>query len=152
MTALGTEWSLGAIGVAKWTGARLRDVLALAGLEDSAAALTSQVVKSALELQSGARLSAGPRRERGRAWSPHGRIARVSFQIDGGAWRSGRLIGPNFPRAWARFEINWLAQPGEHDIRVRATDEFGHTQLEATPWNDHGYLYRGSPPHPIVAL
>ena len=34
--AAGTAWTLGAVGVARWTGVRLRDVLAAAGLSPSA--------------------------------------------------------------------------------------------------------------------
>lgn len=41
----GTQWGLGAIGLARWTGVRLKDVLAVAGMRDSAV----QVMPSGLD-------------------------------------------------------------------------------------------------------
>ena len=110
-----------------------------------------QVVKSALQLPWPARLERGPQRIIGRAWSPHGRIAKVEYRVHPDApWREARLILPNIKRAWVRFEIEWNATLGEHTISVKATDEWGNTQPERVPWNDHGYLYNAVLDHPII--
>jgi hypothetical protein len=40
-------------------------------------------------------------------------------------------------------------RPGDHEVRVKATDERGNSQPEAVPCNDLGYLYGGVVGHPI---
>ncbi|MGH3147645.1 MAG: molybdopterin-dependent oxidoreductase, partial [Rubrobacter sp.] len=114
--------------------------------------LTSQDVKSALELPWPARLQRGRHVVRGRSWSGAGTISRVAYRIDGGAWRSARLFGPNLPGAWARWSFSWDARPGLHEVRVRAADEWGNVQPDEVEWNDLGYLYDGVVGHPIEVL
>lgn len=112
--------------------------------------LTTQVVKSALELPWPATLPAGPRTIRGRSWSGHGRIARVECRIDDGPWRPARIEGANEPLAWARWSLDWDAAPGPHTVRVKATDERGNTQPDTVPFNQQGYLYGGIVAHPVT--
>ncbi len=111
--------------------------------------LGEQVVKSALELPWPATLRPGRQTIAGRAWSASGAIAKVEHTVDGERYREARLIGENVPRAWTRFEFEWDATPGEHAIRVRATDERGTTQPDEVPFNRLGYLYGGVVPHPV---
>ncbi|HEV8045511.1 MAG TPA: sulfite oxidase, partial [Rubrobacter sp.] len=232
--APGTPWRLGAIGVAEWTGAPLREVLERAGIKASArdvmaesldgvrmrrplpvekamddallvyamngetlppdhgfpvrllvpgwaavasvkwlgrlhvaerrlyspwntedyvltggrsgqsrVPLTSQGIKSALELPWPARLERGRHVVRGRSWSGAGSISRVEYRIGEGEWRIARIFGPNVPGAWARWSFLWDASPGRHEVRVRATDEAGNVQPDEVEWNDLGYLYDG---------
>lgn len=114
--------------------------------------VTAQVPKSALEHPWPARLRRGRHILRGRSWSPRGGISRVECRIDGAPWQEARLEGPNLPGAWARWSFGLDARflEGEHEIRVRATDEFGDTQPERAPWNDLGYLYGAVVPHPVI--
>lgn len=247
--AQGTQWKLGAIGVAEWTGVRLSEVLERAGLKKSARdfmpeglddlkvrrpmplskglendtllvyamngqplppdhgfpvrmlipgwigvanvkwvgriqvaeealfsawntesyvligsdykpegqakgpVVTSQVVKSALELAWSAELKAGSRTVRGRSWSGQGRIARVEYSLDGGkTWLQARLGEPNIEKAWVRWDFAWDARPGEYKIRVRATDDKGNTQPDSVPFNEQGYLYGAVVEHPVKVV
>ena len=51
------------------------------------------------------------------------------------------LDEPLGPYAWTPWNFGWDASPGEHELRVRATDESGRTQpAEAEEaWNLGGY-------------
>lgn len=112
--------------------------------------LTSQVVKSALELAWPASLAAGRHTIRGRSWSGQGRIAKVEYRIDDDpAWRPAQLHEPNIPMAWARWSFTWDAPPGGHTIKVRATDDQGSIQPDRVPFNEMGYLYSAIVAHPV---
>jgi DMSO/TMAO reductase YedYZ molybdopterin-dependent catalytic subunit len=112
--------------------------------------LRQQTLKSAVALPWPATLPAGRQRVRGFAWSPAGRISRVEYSIDRGAtWQPATLREPNIRRAWARWDFEWDARPGDHAILVRATDDHGNTQPAATPWNAQGYGYNVPVPHPV---
>lgn len=113
--------------------------------------LSLQSVKSALELPWGGGITSGRRLLRGRAWSPNGKIDRVEYSFDQGkSWQRARLREPNVSRAWVRWDAEWDARPGQHLIRVRATDETGNAQPERVPFNEQGYLYNAVVDHPIT--
>jgi hypothetical protein len=114
--------------------------------------LTSQGVKSALELPWPARLRRGRHEIRGHSWSGSGAVSRVGYSVDGGPWREARLFGPNIRGAWVRWDLAWDARPGRHEIRVRAADEVGNAQPDTVGWNDLGYLYDGVVGHPVSVL
>lgn len=114
--------------------------------------ITEQVMKSALELEWPARLQAGASTITGRSWSPTHRIAKVDVSVDGGPWFPARLRPPNVAGAWVRWSFDWMARPGRHSIRVRATDDSGMAQPERVPWNEGGYLYGAVVDHPVQAL
>ena len=78
--------------------------------------------------------------------------AEMRWEVDGGAWRMARLFGENVPGAWARWSLGWDADPGRHEIRVRATDGAGNAQPNTVGWNDLGYLYDGVVGHPVEVL
>jgi len=113
--------------------------------------LSTQDLKSALELPWGGEVSAERRLVRGRAWSPFGKIAKVEYSLSQGkSWQTGRLREPNIAAAWVRWDFEWQPKPGKHTIRVRATDEKGNTQPDEVPFNQQGYLYNAVVDHPIT--
>jgi DMSO/TMAO reductase YedYZ molybdopterin-dependent catalytic subunit len=112
--------------------------------------LTTQVVKSALELPFPARLRPGRQLLTGRSWSGTGRISRVELSVDGGAWRPVDLAARNEPAAWRQWSTSWVAKPGGHTLRVRATDDHGHTQPDTVPFNRDGYLFGSVVDHPVT--
>jgi DMSO/TMAO reductase YedYZ molybdopterin-dependent catalytic subunit len=112
--------------------------------------LRHQTLKSAVALPWPATLPAGRHRVRGFAWSPFGRISRVEVSLDRGAtWQPATLREPNIPRAWARWDVEWEARPGDHTITARAVDDQGHAQPASIPWNAQGYGYNVPVPHPV---
>jgi DMSO/TMAO reductase YedYZ molybdopterin-dependent catalytic subunit len=86
-------------------------------------------------------LRAGAQRLEGRAWSGWAPIASVEVSTDGGrSWRPAaveRDVGS--PWAWSRFELEWEAAPGSHELRCRAADEAGNVQPDEAEWNLGGY-------------
>ena len=109
-------------------------------------------MKSTLELPWPARLPEGRHVLCGRSWSGYGAISRVEYSVDCGPWRGARLFGENIPGAWARWSFEWDAKPGQHEVRVRATDDAGNVQPDEVGWNDLGYLYDGVVGHPVEVL
>jgi sulfane dehydrogenase subunit SoxC len=115
------------------------------------AVLSSQSIKSALELARDGALPAGRHLIRGRSWSPFGTIAKVEYSLDqGNTWRQARLREPNIARAWVRWDFDWEAAAGRYVIQARATDAEGHTQPDRVPWNEQGYLYNAVVDHPVT--
>lgn len=108
------------------------------------------LVNSALELPWPARLAEGPQEITGRAWSGAGTIASVEYSIDGGEWRPANTRGLNIPRVWLRFAFEWDATPGEHELRVRASDTSGNIQPESVLYNEQGYLCNAVVSHPVA--
>jgi len=65
---------------------------------------------------------------------------RVEVSTDGGrSWSDAKLGQPPSPFAWAPWSFEWYAEPGEHDLCSRATDETGETQPLEQAWNLGGY-------------
>ena len=74
----------------------------------------------------------------GRAWSGNGvRVRRVEFSVDG-AWRDAELEPRASRFAWQGWRCQWSAEPGEHELACRATDEAGDVQPLAPDWNTTG--------------
>jgi DMSO/TMAO reductase YedYZ molybdopterin-dependent catalytic subunit len=114
--------------------------------------IRGQVMKSALELATPARLRAGRVVLTGRSWSPDARIARVEVSTDGRTWSDASLREPNLPGAWVRWSFLWNPAPGSYRVRVRATDGRGRIQPDEVPWNERGYLYGGIVEHPVEVV
>jgi sulfane dehydrogenase subunit SoxC len=113
--------------------------------------LTTQVVKSAFELALPGALPAGEQVLTGRSWSAEGSIRSVDISFDGGAtWRPAELTGRNVRQAWAQWSIPWLATPGEHVLKARATDTAGNTQPDTSLFNDNGYLFGAVVNHAVT--
>ncbi len=76
----------------------------------------------------------------GRAWSGWGLVERVEVSPDGGAtWGDATLDEPVSEFAWRGWTWAWDAEPGEHELCVRATDSTGRTQPDEPEWNYDGF-------------
>jgi sulfane dehydrogenase subunit SoxC len=76
----------------------------------------------------------------GRAWSGWAPIERVEVSVDGGrSWADASLGEPVSAFAWRGWSHPWQAEPGDYELRSRATDAAGNTQPEAAEWNLEGY-------------
>jgi DMSO/TMAO reductase YedYZ molybdopterin-dependent catalytic subunit len=71
---------------------------------------------------------AGPCTLAGVAWAPTRGISKVEVQVDNTPWGVARLAAPLSNDTWRQWAFPWLATPGHHLIRVRATDGQGQTQ------------------------
>lgn len=71
----------------------------------------------------------------GVAWAQNRGIAKVEVQIDDAPWAEARLARAISKDTWVQWVYDWDARPGEHTLRVRATDATGQTQtaFEAPP-------------------
>ncbi len=85
----------------------------------------------------------GPVEVRGIAWTGTGLVRHVEVSVDGGPWRLAELEGPEHEGSWRLWTFAWQAKPGQHTLRVRATDSSNQTQPETPPWNKSGYLWNG---------
>ena len=68
----------------------------------------------------------------GVAWAQHTGVAKVEVQVDGGPWQEAALADTVSADTWRQWYWNWPATPGDHAVRVRATDAAGRTQT-STP-------------------
>jgi DMSO/TMAO reductase YedYZ molybdopterin-dependent catalytic subunit len=76
----------------------------------------------------------------GRAWSGFGDIAAVEVSTDGGLTWGPAEVGQAADAAmWVGWRFGWRAEPGEHELRCRATDTAGNTQPVRADWNHGGY-------------
>jgi sulfane dehydrogenase subunit SoxC len=77
----------------------------------------------------------------GRAWSGWGEIVWVGVSTDGGeTWAEAEIEDElDSPWAWRRWEYQWQAEPGEHELCCRARDEAGNEQPLQPAWNLGGY-------------
>ena len=92
-------------------------------------------------VKDGDKLSAGTVQIGGIAWAPHRGIERVEVSTDGGeTWSDASLAAQLDIDAWRQYVYDWEAQPGEHTLKVRATDGEGETQTKTE-----------APPHPSGA-
>ncbi len=79
----------------------------------------------------GDRLQAGTVQIGGVAWAPTRGIERVEVSTDDGEnWDDATLATQLDVDAWRLWIYDWDARPGEHTIKVRATDGDGETQTE----------------------
>jgi len=78
----------------------------------------------------GASLAAGTTAVAGVAWSPPVGIMSVEAQIDDEPWLECRLGDVTSDNTWVQWVLDWDAAPGDHVIRVRATDRNGVTQTD----------------------
>ena len=86
-------------------------------------------------------VSTGAHTLAGRAWSGWGPIRRVEVSTDGGVtWADARIEEGPSPWAWSSWSFDWIAaEPGEVELRCRATDAAGHGQPDEPEWNVGGY-------------
>lgn len=74
----------------------------------------------------------------GVAWAQHVGIDRVEVSVDDGPWEATELAGEDTVDTWRQWVYRWDATPGDHRLRVRATDRTGATQTSerAEPFPD----------------
>jgi sulfite oxidase len=107
-------------------------------------AITALGVKSIVARPSdGATLTRGPVRIYGAAWAGEGDIVKVEISTDGGQnWNEAALGKERAHYAWRLWSYTWAPEnPGEYQLRSRATDTLGRIQPERAFWNPAGYLY-----------
>jgi DMSO/TMAO reductase YedYZ molybdopterin-dependent catalytic subunit len=80
----------------------------------------------------GASLGAGTVAVAGVAWAPDRGISGVEVQVDDGGWEPAEIGTPISDATWVQFVHRWPATPGEHVLRVRATDGDGVVQTDET--------------------
>jgi DMSO/TMAO reductase YedYZ molybdopterin-dependent catalytic subunit len=112
-------------------------------------AITTLPISVLTELPWPARLRPEPQMIRGRAFAGEDAIAAVEYRIDDAPWRPADLGSPEIPGAWVRWQFAWNPEPGDHVLRVRATDARGNTQPDASEWNELGYLQTSVLSHPV---
>ena len=112
-------------------------------------AITEMPVMSVIDLDWPAQIEPGHTVIRGRSFAGESQVQHVAYSIDDGPWQLARLLSPNIAACWVCWEFEWNAPPGEHTIRIRATDAKGRTQPDSVPWNHHGYLYNAIVQHPV---
>ncbi len=78
--------------------------------------------------RSGAEVVAGDVRVGGVAWSQQTGIQAVEIALDGGAWQPAELAGVPSDDTWVQWAATVQAAPGDHIVRVRATDKTGQVQ------------------------
>ncbi len=91
-------------------------------------------ISSRIDVPKGfARLPAGPVVVAGVAWAQQTGISAAEVSIDGGAWAPAELATEDNIDTWRQWRYEWDAtdaEPGSHQIRVRATDATGEVQTE----------------------
>ena len=99
-------------------------------------------------------LPPGPCTLEGRAWSGHGRIARVEVSTDGGgSWREATVGQAASSFAWAPWTYRWdPPAPGRYQLCCRATDEAGNAQPMEPGWNTGGYSNNAVQRVPVTVL
>ncbi len=105
----------------------------------------------------------------GVAWAGDDAVESVEVSTDGGeTWNEAEFMRPSIgPYSWRLFRYMWEAEPGDHTLVSRATDENGYTQpatvsdpdAEAAnnaaimndeyPWNQKGYGNNAYMPHAV---
>ncbi|MFI5843346.1 molybdopterin-dependent oxidoreductase [Catenuloplanes sp. NPDC051500] len=72
----------------------------------------------------------GPVTVAGVAWAQHTGVTRVEVSVDDGAWSDATLAAGVSADTWRQWTFPWQATPGDHTLRVRATDATGAVQTE----------------------
>ena len=78
----------------------------------------------------GDRLDAGTVAIAGVAWAPDRGVSAVEVQVDDEGWKPATISAPISDATWVQFVHNWEATPGDHRLRVRATDGNGEVQTD----------------------
>ena len=74
----------------------------------------------------------GPTAIAGVAWAPSRAIEKVEVQVDDEDWVEAELSRETTINSWRQWMVTWNATPGEHQVRVRATDGTNTTQTSET--------------------
>lgn len=81
----------------------------------------------------------------GVAWAQHTGIAGVEVAVDGGSWQAGEIADPGTDDTWVQWRAVVDVEPGDHVVRVRATDKAGlvQTGVEREPAPDGSTGWHG---------
>ena len=77
-----------------------------------------------------AKVPAGKVAVGGTAWAQTRGITKVEIQVDDGDWMEAELSTEASLVTWRQWSYQWDAAPGQHYIKVRATDGTGEVQTE----------------------
>ncbi|GIG89582.1 molybdopterin-dependent oxidoreductase [Plantactinospora endophytica] len=89
--------------------------------------------------RAGRTLPAGEVVVAGVAWAQHVGIRQVEVRVDDGDWQPATLAATASTDTWVQWSWRWPATPGEHTLRVRATDASGAVQTgQARPVDPDG--------------
>ncbi len=77
---------------------------------------------------SGDDVPSGATRIAGVAWAQHTGIDAVEVAVDGGAWTAAELAAEPTIDSWVQWTTTVDLTPGDHTVRVRATDRAGTVQ------------------------
>lgn len=77
---------------------------------------------------SGDEVPAGTVQVGGVAWAQHTGISAVEVSVDGGEWQGAALAGVPSSDTWVQWAVSVEVEPGDHLVRVRATDSHGEVQ------------------------
>ena len=74
----------------------------------------------------------------GTAWQQHTGIRAVEISVDGGSWRPAELARVPGVDTWVQWRSSAELDPGDHQVRVRATSDAGdvQTSVRADPVPD----------------
>jgi hypothetical protein len=64
----------------------------------------------------------------GVAWAQQTGISAVEVSIDGGEWQGTAVSSPPTVDTWVQWAVTVEVAPGDHVVRVRATDRLGNVQ------------------------
>ena len=76
----------------------------------------------------GAGVAAGRVSVAGVAWAPHTGVSRVQIRVDDQPWVDATLAASAGDDVWRQWRLDWDAEPGVHQLQVRATDGAGRAQ------------------------
>jgi hypothetical protein len=97
---------------------------------------------------SGDEVAGDPARIGGVAWAQHVGISAVEVAVDGGEWQPAEISRPSTVDTWVQWVAEVPLDPGDHVVRVRATDRDGLVQTGverdvlpdgATGWHTIGF-------------
>lgn len=80
--------------------------------------------------RSNSSVTTGPVTVGGVAWAQGRGISAVQVRVDNGPWQDAELLDPALVDAWRLWKWDWNAQPGRHQLTVRAIDGDGNPQIE----------------------
>lgn len=75
----------------------------------------------------------------GRAWAGRLGVSTVEVSTDAGkSWSEAKLQEPVGSFAWRGWSYDWVAEPGEYLLCVRARDSEGNVQPVEQSWSFQG--------------
>lgn len=87
-------------------------------------------IASRIDIPTRSVVEPGTVRVGGVAWAQTTGISKVQVQVDDGPWQDTQLAETVGPDTWRQWVYEWTAQPGDYEIRVRATDADGRVQTD----------------------